>query len=80
MQSLQNKTLAALDSNTNALKSLGQQKQNSFLDEIAALLTPTPYPPVTFRDNRDKTFALDNNMIYILLLMGKQRNKQLELI
>ncbi|XP_075255235.1 uncharacterized protein LOC142347955 [Convolutriloba macropyga] len=42
MQALQNKTLAALDSNTNALKSLWLQQQSSFLDERASLITPTP--------------------------------------
>ena len=31
MQALQNKTLAALESNTNALKSLGHHQQSSFL-------------------------------------------------
>ena len=41
-QAFQNKTLAALDSNTNTLKSLWHQQQNSFLDEPAALITPTP--------------------------------------
>ena len=50
MQALQNKTLALLDSNTNALKSLGHHQQNSFLDERAALITPTPDPPVTLKD------------------------------
>ena len=44
MQTLQNKTLAVLDRNTNTLKSLGHHQQNSFLDERAALLTPTPDP------------------------------------
>ena len=42
MQTLRNKTLTALDSNTNALKSLWHQQQNSFLDERAAVITPTP--------------------------------------
>ena len=44
MQALQNKTLAELDGNTNTLKSLGHHQQNSFLDEGATLLTPTPDP------------------------------------
>ena len=79
----QNKTLAALDSNTNALKSLGHHQgtrlsdqQSSFLDERAALLTPSPDPPVTLKDDRGETFAVDNDMIDILLEMGKQKNKQ----
>ena len=80
MQALQNKTLAALDSNTNALKSLGHHQQSSFLDERAALLTPTPDPPVTLKDDRGKTFAVDNDMIDTLLEMGKQTNKQFQLI
>ena len=37
VQALQNKTLAALDSNTNALKSPGHHQQSSFLDERTAL-------------------------------------------
>ena len=69
MQPLQNKTLAALDSNTNALKSLWYQQQNSFLDEWA----------VTLKDDRGKTFTVDNDMIDILIEMGKQTNKQLQL-
>ena len=80
MQVLQNKTLAALDSNTNALKSLGHHQQNSFLDERAALITPTPDPPVTLKDDGGKTFAVDNDMIDILFEMGKQSNKQFQLI
>ena len=79
-QGLQNKISAALDSNTNALKSLGHQQQNSFLDERAALLTPTPDPLVKLKDGRGKTFTVDNDMIDILLLMGKQTNKQTESI
>ena len=80
VQALQNKTLAALDSNTNALKSLGHQQQNSFLDERVALLTHTHQQHVTLKDDRGKTFAVDNDIIDILLLMGKQTNKQSELI
>ena len=52
MQALQNKTLAALDSNSSALKSLGHHQQSSFPDERAALLKPTPDPPVTLKDDR----------------------------
>ena len=74
MRTLQNKTLAALDSNINALKSLGHQQQNSFLDERATLLTRTPIPAVTLKDDRGKTFALDKYMIDVLLQMGKQIN------
>ena len=76
MQALQNKILAVLDSNTNTLKSLGHHQQNSFLDERAALLTPTPDPHTILKDDRGQIFAVDNNMIDILLLMGKQTNKQ----
>ena len=80
MQALQNKTLAELDINTNTLKSLGHHQQNSFLDERAALLTPTPDPHTTLKDDRGQTFAVDNDMIDILLLIGKQTNKQFRLI
>ena len=80
MQALQNKTLAVLDSNTNTLKSRGHRQQNSFLDERAALLTPTPDPHTTLKDDRGQTFAVDNDMIDILLLMSKQTNKQFRLI
>ena len=80
MQALQNKTLAALDSNTSTLKSLGHQQQHSFLDERAALLSPTPNPAVTLNDDRGNKFSVDNDTTHILLLMGKQTNKQFELI
>ena len=80
MQALQNKTLAVLDSNTSTLKSLGHHQQNSFLDERATLLTPTPDPHTILKNDRGQTFAVDNDMIDILLLMGKQTNKQLQLI
>ena len=76
MHALQNKTLAALDSNTNALKSVGHHQQSSFLDEQAALLTPSPNPHVTLKDDRGKTFAVDNVLIDILLEMCEQTNKQ----
>ena len=75
VQALQNKTLAALDINTNALKSLGHNQQSSFLDERAALLTRTPDPLVTLKDDGGKTFAVDNDMIDTLLEMGKQTKK-----
>ena len=80
MQALQNNTLAVLYSNTNTLKSLGHHQQNSFLDERAGLLTPMPDPHTTLKEDRGQTFAVDNDMIDILLLMGKQTNKQFKLI
>ena len=80
VQALQNKTLAALDSNTNASKSLGHHQQSSFLDEWAALLTPTHDSPVTLKEDRGETFAVDNDMIDTLLEMGTQSNKQFQLI
>ena len=78
MQALQNQTLAALEDKTNALKSVEHQRQSSFLEQ-ASLLSPTLDPPVTLKDDRGKTFTVGNDMIEILLLMGKQTNKQLEL-
>ena len=78
MQALQNQSLAALEDNTNALKSVEHQRQSSFLEQ-ASLLSPTLDPPVTLKDDRGKTFTVDNDMLEILLLMGKQTNKQLEL-
>ena len=75
MQALQNKYLAALDSNTNALKSLGHHQQSSFLDERAALLTPTPAPPITLKDIRGEAFAVENVMIDILIQMRKPTSK-----
>ena len=74
MQALQNKLLGALDSNTNALKSVGYQRQSSFLDERAA------DPPVTLKDDRGKTFAVDNDLIDISLLLCEQTNEQFEII
>ena len=53
-------------------------KQISFLDERAALLSPTLDLLVTLKDDRDKTFSVNNDMIDILLLTGKQTNKQFE--
>ena len=72
IQALQNKTLAA-----NALKSLGHQQQSSCLEERAALV---PTTAVTLKYDRGKTYAGANDMIDILLLMGKQTNKKFELI
>ena len=61
IQALQNKTLAELDSSINTLKSLGHHQQNSFLDERDALLTPTPDPRTTLKDDRGQTFVVDND-------------------
>ena len=60
MQALQNEILAALNSNTNALKRLGHHQQNSFLDERAALLTPSTDPPITLKDDRGELFTVEN--------------------
>ena len=54
--------------------------RNGFTDDRAALLTPTPDPPVTLKDDRGEAFAVDNDMIDILLEMGKQTNIQFQLI
>ena len=64
MQVLQNKTLEALNNNN--------EQQRSFLELQAA--------PSTLKDDRGKKFAVDNDMIDILLLMCKQTNKQFELL
>ena len=75
-QALQNKTLAALEDgktwlahNNNVLKVLDPQQQSIFLDDRA----------VTLKDDRGKTFTVDNDMIQFLFLMVKQTNEQLEL-
>ena len=78
MQALRNQTLAALEDNTNALNSVEQRRQSSFL-EHASFLSPILDSSVTLKDDRGKTFTVDNDMIEILLLMGKQTNKQLKL-
>ena len=70
MQALQNKTLVAFEDNTNVLKALDSQQQSRFLDDRA----------VTLKDDRGKAFSVDKDLIDILLLMGKQTNKQFELI
>ena len=63
MHALQNKTLVALEDNTNSLKALdSQQQQSSFLDDRS----------VTLKNDRGKTFSVDKDMIDILLLMVKQ--------
>ena len=59
MQALQNQTLATLEDNTDALKSVEHQRQSSFLEQ-ASLLSPTLDPPVTLKDDRGKTFFVDN--------------------
>ena len=50
---------------------LSYEQQRSFLELQAALST--------LKDDRGKTFAVDNDIIDIVLLMGKQTNKQFEL-
>ena len=82
MQTLKNQTLAALEDNTNTLKSVEHQRhrQSSFLDDRATLLSPSSISPAKLKDDRGKTFDVDNDMIEVLLLMGKQTNKQFQLI
>ena len=58
---------------------LWHQQQNSFLDERADLITPTPDPPVTLKENEGRTFTVDKDMNDILLEMGKQTNIQFHL-
>ena len=69
-QTLQNQTLEALAYNTKVLKALDPQQQSNCLDDRA----------VTLKNDRGKTFTVDNDMIAILIEMGKQTNKQFELI
>ena len=54
MSALQNKKLAALEEYTNFLKALDSQQQSSFLDDRAALLSPTLSPAITLKDDRGK--------------------------
>ena len=51
MQALQNQTLAALEDNTNTLKSVEHQRhrQSSFLDDRATLLSPSSISPVKLK-------------------------------
>ena len=37
------------------------------------------HPPETLKDDRDKPITVESDMMDILLLMGKQTNKQFEL-
>ena len=69
-QTLQNETLEALVYNTNVLKALDPQLQSNFLDDRA----------VTLKNDRGKTFTVDNDMIAILIEMGRQTNNQFQLI
>ena len=69
-QTLQNQTLEALAYNTNVLKALDPQLQSNSLDDRA----------VTLKDDKGKTFTVDNDMIAILIEMGKQTNNQFQLI
>ena len=73
MQAPQKQTLAALEDNTNTLKSVEHQKhrQSSFLHDRATLLSPSSISPVKLKDDRGKTFTVDSDMIDILLEMGK---------
>ena len=68
MQALQNQTLAALEDNTNTLRSVEhqRQRQSSFLDDRATLLSPSSISPVKLKYDRGKTFTVDNDMIDIL--------------
>ena len=54
-------------------------RQSSFLDDRATLLSPSSISPLKLKDYRGKTFTVDNDMIDILIKMGKQ-TKQFELI
>ena len=69
-QTLQNQTLEALAYNTNVLRALDPQQQSNSHDDRA----------VTLKDDRGKTFTVDNDMIAVLIEVGKQTNKYFELI
>ena len=69
-QTLQNHTLEVLAYNTNVLKALNPQQQSNSLDDRA----------VTLKDDRGKTFTVDNDMIAILIEMGKQTINKFQLI
>ena len=59
MQALQKQTLAALEDNTNTLKSVEHQKQrqSSFLDDRATLLSPSSISPVKLKDGRGNIYS-----------------------
>ena len=69
-RTLQNQTLEALAYNKNVLKALDPQKQSNSLDDRA----------VTIKDDRGKTFTVDNDVIAILIEICKQTNNQFQLI
>ena len=69
-QTLQNQTLEALAYNTKFLKALDPQEQSNSLDDRA----------VPLKNDRGKTFTVENDMIAILIEMGKQINNQFQLI
>ena len=64
------KTLEELAYNTNVLKALDPQQRSNSLDGRAVIL----------KDDRGKTFTVDNDMIAILIEMGEQTNNQFQLI
>ena len=84
LQALQNQAFAALEDNTNTLKSVEhqRQRQSRFLDNLRSSFTDqaSPISPEKLKDDRSKTFDVDNDMIEILVLMGKQTKKLFELI
>ena len=74
MQALQSQTLAALEDNTNTLKSVEhqRQRQSSFLDNLRSSFTDraSPISPVKIKDDRGKTSDVDNDMIEIFFTNG----------
>ena len=81
MQALQNQTLAALKDNTNTLKSVEHQRhrQSSFLYDRATLFSTSSISPVKIKDDIGKTFDVDNDIVEILLAMGKQTEKKIRI-
>ena len=67
MQAIQTQTLEALVDATK--QSVGYKRQSSYLGEQASLWSFTTDPRVTWKDDRGKKFAVDNDKIDILLLM-----------
>ena len=57
-----------------------RQRQSSFLDDRATLISPSSISLVKLKDDRGKTFTVDNDMIAVLIEMGKQTTKQFELV